>query len=481
MRITTYILLFIINYSLNAQEYSKCEKDFEWLSNYIENNLPAFQNEILKDKKFQYLNFKSEIKEEILKADSRNSCFKSLVNYTEYFFDNHTNLRMYSNPIDVSSLDSINKFKASNIYKTVERVNLNLDSLTKVLSNMPLSKVEGLYYSIGKAYKVAIIKDKTSNRDYVGVLLEANSKLWEPGMIKFELKETKPNHFTAFYYYRNHSMVYESKEQYDNGRFATGWYRVDNLEIENKDINITPKELFHFEKLNETTNYLYIKSFDGELRPRFDSLYTVIKPKIKALPNLIIDVRDNGGGSDANIMYLRDLMFTKDFYFGKQQIWNSIGIQKHYEVFLKEIIDNPEIYNEDTKEWVQKLIEILETNDRNQFITLSEGNNFVRFNTLNYPKKMIVIQGQKSASTTENLLLSAINSDKTITVGENSGGYFGYGNIFEQTSPSGNYSLWASTTQNDYKMKYEANGIPPKVRLPKDIDWLEESIRLLKD
>ena len=246
-----------------------------------------------------------------------------------------------------------------------------------------------------------------------------------------------------------------------------------------KDVNETPNTMFHFEQINDSTNYLYLRSFDGQLKPRYDSLYKAIKPRIKALPNLIIDIRNNGGGSDTNIGFLRDLMYTSPYEGGRQQIWNSDAVEQLYEDFLAKTKADIDTYGKGTVKWTKGMLKLLKRNEKNAFVYTSDKKQLMAFKSLDYPKKIVVIQGKGTGSTAENVVISAMNSAKTTTIGDNTGGYLGYGNIFDMVSPSGNFKLWASTTQNDYKMQFEANGIPPQIRLSQDVNWVEEALRLL--
>ncbi|EDP69801.1 hypothetical protein FBALC1_09727 [Flavobacteriales bacterium ALC-1] len=479
------IIIFVLTSNLIiGQQNQKCQEDFIWLSNYIEKNLPAFQNDITNKNKAKYITFKSEIEDQVSKANTEKKCFIPLVRYTEYFFDNHT--RLVSNNsivVDEESQESIQEFKNSDIFKSTERITIDADLIREKYQKYGKNEVRGVYKSNGGAYEVVVMNKESDNNRYIGVILNSTSTLWEPGMVKFELIKTNDNLYEAFYYYRNHSVVYRPKEVFKDGVLSEGWFKADTNEDSvksNKEINTTPNSLFHFEQINETTNYLYLQSFDGTLKPRYDSLYKAIKPKIKALPNLIIDIRNNGGGSDTNIEFLRNMMYTNPYEGGRQQIWNSGAVVKAYEDFLAKTKAEPETYGKGTIKWVKGMLKILSKNNKNAFVYTSDKKYPMKFKSLDYPKKIVVIQGRNTGSTAENVVISAMNSEKTTTIGDNTGGYLGYGNIFEHVSPSGNFKLWASTTQNDYKMQFEANGIPPQIKLSSNVDWVEEAVKILE-
>ena len=71
-------------------------------------------------------------------------------------------------------------------------------------------------------------------------------------------------------------------------------------------------------------------------------------------------------------------------------------------------------------------------------------------------------------------------SDKTIIVGENSGGYVGYGEISEVNTPNFNFILGCTMTRYNKQREFEVIGVSPKYYLTNDKDWIEQTIELLK-
>ena len=73
-----------------------------------------------------------------------------------------------------------------------------------------------------------------------------------------------------------------------------------------------------------------------------------------------------------------------------------------------------------------------------------------------------------------------MESDKTIIVGENSGGYVGYGEIGSVLTPNFNFELGATMTRYNKQRAYEAEGIPPDYYLSNDEDWVKQTLKILK-
>ena len=74
----------------------------------------------------------------------------------------------------------------------------------------------------------------------------------------------------------------------------------------------------------------------------------------------------------------------------------------------------------------------------------------------------------------------ALESDKTIIVGENSGGYVGYGEISSTKTPNFNFELGCTMTRYNNQREYEVDGIPPTYYLDNNTDWVAQALEFLK-
>jgi C-terminal processing protease CtpA/Prc len=97
------------------------------------------------------------------------------------------------------------------------------------------------------------------------------------------------------------------------------------------------------------------------------------------------------------------------------------------------------------------------------------------------PSKVAILMNRNCASSCESLLFWAKESDKTILLGENSGGYVGYGEIETSTTPNFNFLLGCTMTRYEKQRQFEAVGIPPTFYLKNDKDWVKQAVKLLKN
>ncbi len=66
-------------------------------------------------------------------------------------------------------------------------------------------------------------------------------------------------------------------------------------------------------------------------------------------------------------------------------------------------------------------------------------------------------------------------------MGENSGGYVGYGEVGLVFTPIFNFELYTTMTMYNTQKKYEVVGIAPDVLLSNDQNWIETAVSKLKN
>ena len=112
-------------------------------------------------------------------------------------------------------------------------------------------------------------------------------------------------------------------------------------------------------------------------------------------------------------------------------------------------------------------------------MVVGEGSETIKGKSHKYPKKVAILYNRSCASSCEPLLFFAKESDKAILVGENSGGYVGYGNIFSIRTPQYKFNMQASTTRYKNARKYEVVGITPDYKLDYKSDWIKQTEKIL--
>lgn len=458
----------------NAQDCN-CKKDFDFVVNYIEANFPGFDKNVTKDNEQAYLSFKEQIAKKVKTINTQNDCLKYLTYYVEFFKDNHTKMRTLKGiKVDESSSESVNKSLSSKDFLETEIIPLTKEQKSKIYT---IDDIRGVYVSSDSIYTIALIENKTNFRDYVGVIISSRTKLWEENQIKFEIKRKNENVYEGFFYNRYHQGSYKTVVPFNNGFLGNTWVKVDKENKENYSLNTNQE--FKYSVIDSTV-ILRIPSFMGRYTHKIDSLYAAAKAAIEINPYLLIDVRNNGGGNSSNFSKIIPYLYTKPIIDTEfTELYATKDIIKLYEDDFKEIMKDSTQVNEETIQVFREGIAELKKAAPNSFVKQGETDT-LKLTPKYKPKKIGILYNQGCASACEDLLFKAQYSDKTILLGDNSGGFVGYGNIFTVYTPCYNFGLSCSTTRYSTQWKYEVVGITPNVKLDYDEDWIRQSIEILK-
>ena len=470
------ILIFLITAEVATSQDCHCQNDLEFVINYYEENLPGFSDNVTDENLDDYNKFKKKLLDQAQKyCNNEDLCYKTLLVYVEFFKDNHSSI--YTNTsynIDESSKKEIKKFLNSQLYRTREIIE-NVEPNT----NNSIFEIENQYQTKDASYTVAIVKSKNEFRDYAGVILDSKSPLWQKGHVKFELKKINENTYDMFMYLRNHSLRYYKNVKLNNGILNDAWYNVSLNE--KKSYNIELNRELTFDEINDSINYIYMPTFNGNWFSKISEFYNQHDATIQAKPYLIIDVRNNGGGSDACVSPLLKYIYTKPFQSDSVDVFvTKENIRKSLE-WYNSMKDDTLNFSKEFLKVFAKEIATMKSVPNQTFVPRSNGEMITMDSILDNPKKVVIITNKNCASSCETLLFWAMESDKTIIVGENSGGYVGYGEISSVNTPNFNFELGCTMTRYNKQRKYEAYGIPPKYYLDNNKDWIEQAIDIIKN
>ncbi|MBO4234770.1 hypothetical protein FO675_10795 [Riemerella anatipestifer] len=468
-KIITLITLSISIFSF-AQKKCDCKKVIEFVTHQIENNSASFAHQVLEyNRQDIYKKHKNKIVKISKDLTTQKECLGLIQHYLFFLRDAHQKLYITNEYYPFKSFDdtlSVKKFITENVENhQLKRIN-------------PKGILGDWYYKNG-LYSIQIQKNQQKGREYIGILKDdfRHNKqfLGFKGDIRFEFYNNHQNELTAIYWdFANRPAAYKvqfSKDTLKFGRNIT-FYR------KKKDITVTNSfkvaDSTYFKELDNNTNYLRIHTFDYENKKNIDSIISVHQNQLSTKNNLIIDVRNNGGGSDWSYYPLLPYIMDKNEYqnpIAASSIWISKdNFQNYYnERYLYNVKTNQDSLNADLEiEALKKHIGKFEpyTKSTSKVETISS-----------YPKKVYIIQNRWDASSTEGFILTAKQSGKVKTFGENTGGFVSYGEWRKLEIP--NFPAWISMTQKKMifydDSDFEMIGIKPDVELNPDNekDWLE--------
>ncbi|MDQ0107540.1 hypothetical protein J2T02_002659 [Chitinophaga terrae (ex Kim and Jung 2007)] len=448
-------ILFFLLYSINlfAQECT-CKEQFLFVKQYYENNNPAFQQ--IKDDRQLYNKYKSAVAQitgKIAKERNTDLCNIYFNEYLKVLKDHHSHIdfKLQRKNIDLSSQTVLDSFKASPSYRAFKLKKIDTSQVIAQLNNKPANDIEGIYVS-ESGITVAVMQGDRNH--YEGIVLKKN-KLLDIGHILFTLTREEDGSFLCAY---NLGLL--------GFNFNTAF--INNMRIVNgkipkmgfNKINAGPDEkLWEFRPLNDDTYYLSLRSFAYHLKPQLDSLYREIIPKIAQKKFLILDIRDNGGGSESCYFDLLPLIYTKPMNVDEVQVWVSPDNIKSYEGVNEELLSR--MKNAKPFSFIPQ---------KEHAVTKLE------YTGARYPEKIALLFNKGTASSAEGLVTYAIQSEKVITLGQHSGGFMGYGDVKSTEIPCGKFILFTTTTKYKENSKYEFVGIPPMIPLDNKVDWIQAAL-----
>lgn len=188
-------------------------------------------------------------------------------------------------------------------------------------------------------------------------------------------------------------------------------------------------------KRDGNTVYIHINSFNYENKHAIDSMLKSLQAAIVSTPNLIIDLRDCQGGTDASFKGLLPYLYTNpvrtvmaEFYSTplNNKMWESLSAREGLDAEEKE---------------TYKKIETLMNSRLGQFVNIfGKDVEMIRFDkVLPYPKNIGIIIHENNFSTTEEFILRAKQSKKAKFFGRKTGGALDVSNMVEITDPENNF------------------------------------------
>lgn len=462
-----YLLYFTFNVFSQSNEV---KHDFQFLLSKIEKDYPGFGDKV---------NFKTKKRYDFLVDSLKNvlndkNSYEIYNSYSNFFKDYH--LRIGKNRIQV---------KPELTEKSSYGETFSVDELTVkdyVKNSTNLSAIEGIWQSRFRE-KILIKKEKNS---FIGIKLNDESN-WKKGEVLYEfipksdsvyelIRHTKvkgriPNKSIASLEFNGkvlefHGTSYFIKTTGDNGKISfsdKAFLATYRMKYPN-GLNV----FYLATSLSDSTFYLRVPGFNSYAQKFIEDVLEKNKDLISRTPNLIIDIRSNGGGQDNAYQPLANLIYTAP-YFSKGVEWYAT---KGWIKFIKTIIKNNKYKRgEDGKKFLEHLVSEMKTNIGGFVIHPDMGKDHLiqKDTVFKYPKKVGIIINENVASSAEQFLLMAKNSKKvTIFGNQNTAGVLDYSNTVPIDFPSGKYYVYIPQTRSRRLPENPIDniGIKPDVNIP---------------
>lgn len=235
-------------------------------------------------------------------------CNVYFIQYVKLLKDQHSCIELNLHQvINFSSQAVIDSFKSTARYRGFKKREIDT---TRVKDT----------YQLGPDIKVAFVGN---GKDHLEGIVINKSSLLDVGHVLLTLDKGHDSSYSCMYNVGlsgfNFNTAYSDDIYFVKGNLPhLGLYK-------NGKPGLTDQCTFII--LDNTTYYLAVHTFEVDL----SKLYLEYLPEIRKRPFLILDIRNNGGGDEANYFPLLPLLYTKPLELDQMAIWVSPDNIKSYE------------------------------------------------------------------------------------------------------------------------------------------------------
>ncbi|MCL6273283.1 S41 family peptidase [Muricauda sp. 2012CJ35-5] len=443
----------------------------------IEENDAGYQLVIDQKGLTAYENHNEKFIGQINASDNLNDCAQLINEWFGFFRSGHIGLQIVRQP----SGQSEDNQKIIEQFNTWEKLAINLDAFKSRLEAKPAIDLEGIWSAA--YYKFGI---KKVGKEYIGFIIQGDGAYWTKGQVKFKIKEDG----SAVYYMRDHSARHFDQVDFLGKNYLQmGFVNlkrdfpiVESDPILKRHFKAITAQDPYFELIDQKTSLLRIPSFLGSEKSKIDNVLNANLEHIINTPNLIIDIRNNGGGSDSSFYELLPILYTNPISTVQMEYLSTpLNNQR-----MLDFINNKEYgFTDEQKKWAQnsytKLSEHL-----GEFVLLDEhATTETTFDAIeNYPKNIGILIHEYNGSTAEEFLLAAKQSTKVKLFGTNTAGVLDISNMYYVNSPCNEFQLGYSLTRSMRipEMAIDGNGIQPDFYMDQRIpehEWIKHVTEIL--
>lgn len=475
-------LIVVIPFFAISQECD-CESNFHWMKKVFEENDAGFLYVIEIKGKQTYEQHNEIYQEKVKSITDHNDCNQTLFQWLTFFRPSHIGMRslkqQQSSPNDSGPTDD----EIRQQFKDWEKSTINMAQFENEIKSKKEVDYEGIWAS--GPYKIGI---KKKDSGYIGFVIEADGIYWTPHQIKLKIHSDK----SATYYMRDHSpREFENTELLGNNYLQMGFITLERVHpvFENdpavdRYFKSISAEKSYLDKINDQTLLLRIPTFDGSQKWEIDSLIAQYRDEILQSPNLVIDLRNNGGGSDRCYYKLLPLLYTNPIRTVGVELYSTpLNNQR-----MLDFINDPKFgFDEDEKKWAQESYEKL-TKRIGEFVNLDSSDvDITTYDTIHpYPKNVGIIINENNGSTAEQFLLAAKQSKKVKLFGTTTFGVLDISNMHFVKSPCEDFELGycLSKSLRIPDMTIDNKGIQPDYYITRDIakyKWIDFVVDILNE
>ena len=344
----------------------------------------------------------------------------------------------------------------------------------------------GIYETIDGTYTVAVVPDPAKRGSFVGVILDSKNASWVRGQVKFIVDPDGPGKWRGTLWRRDHSPVESPVTYRFGGSYAffeaagSVWRRAWPASTIDQD-RVFQSGNFFLKPLSKSTLWLRLPNFDISNRATIEGLLRDNRALLEETPNLLIDLRSNGGGSDASYLELMKWIYSRPIVtIGTEFRASSTNAELYGETLKR-----PDFPNE-YRPMLERLIVEMKTKPAGTWVQTDPRPFSITVlpDVKPFPKRVAII-GTGAGSSGDQFVLDARQSRKVTTFGGPTAGVLDYSNQLQRMTPSGRYIIKWPTSRSMRLPEHPIDnvGIPADIPIPDGADpigfvqaWLERQV-----
>ncbi len=388
------------------------------------------------------------------------NCYGLLKTYKKFYHDGHFQL-------------SFNDLQAAVPIKTIETDEAKAKAYFDA-NKANLHPLEGIWETTDGSYQVALMKDGSK---IAAVVLVAQNKNWKLGMVKFEADANGTSPYKGIYWAGDLSSsertfpLVGNLMNIPNSGYWVRKYPDAATATELATLQQPTDTEFGLKILDHSTVYVRIPSFEVST-DLVDSVMKANDAIIRQSPYLLIDIRDNGGGSNGSFSAILKYLNTnnfKDTYSHFRSTPDNIAADKS---IIKQAIAQNWLSAAEAKSW-QAIIN--KSEKQLGKMVKSKGDDIKFKEVISNPQKVAILMNDGCYSSAEYFVFYAKQSKKVTLFGTHTGGVMDYGNVrpFKLLCP--NFELRLPTTRSGWvdTAPIDNIGFLPDVTIPQsEKDWV---------
>ncbi|PSL42830.1 peptidase S41-like protein [Chitinophaga niastensis] len=463
MRIIFLFVLILCSKSAFCQ--CNCIDNFDSLSNSVEKNYIAFQQKI--DSIGDYIQFKESVRKQAFMQDGF-KCYTLLKSYLTYFGDPHLNINLVGNKENQSALESF--------FKNWPRAKISKNEVMKYFQRNKLDNIEGIWEMKSLKTKVAIYRKSPGVRNFVAVIFESDSLLWDWGMVRMEIKKSN-NLYSIVYYKKDHTPINSLAYIQENNLVIKGsgtWTKIYPNQVNSGN----DKEGISFHTLGNDASVVTINSFWISRRNEIDSLFGKNDSIISNRKYLLIDLRNNPGGHIMSTFSILKYIYSNPILSDGLIVRSS---PENISIYQK--IRNTPGFSSDDKSTFDSIILKMRLHPKS-IVQVTERDTMTFEKKMRNPIKVAILTNETTLSAAELFVLWAKQSAKVIIFGRQTGGALDYteiGSARNLPCPLYTFLCPMGTTYHEFIPLIDNVGIKPDVILNVgNQDWIKVAYEYLR-